>query len=236
MTSADLDYGRLNEALVAALPELREAYDAEVAQWRGEPVPTHCMFGFVLDPYLSRVLAEEDEASVSRVFEFLERMALSPDSDVVDVLSDTVLEHLRDEPQPCIGFALDYLGTATARRWRRLVEPPEFADWVRELVVGIPDLEALLAAHEERYGDVLTYVLLADLVGAMLQPDFPAEAARSVLTRCETALAGRSAYAQELVEFGVAEKLPAPAEAPGLYAEAGPLLRRVWDGQPPLGG
>jgi hypothetical protein len=90
--SASLAYERLNEAMVAAIPALENAYRTELDWWANEPVPSHVLFGELLNPYLSDRLAAADGDSLAAAFDFLERMAAHLDPRVQDVLRDTVLE------------------------------------------------------------------------------------------------------------------------------------------------
>ena len=124
LVSADtLTYLTMNDRLAMAVPAVADASAAEAAWWGGEGVPSHVFFGNVLNPYLSQILRGADEAALIELFHFLERLASNTDPRVQDVLRDTVLEHLRDEPEDHQARAERVMGTATGHHWRQVIGP-----------------------------------------------------------------------------------------------------------------
>jgi hypothetical protein len=120
--STELSYERLNDEMVAAIPALKTAYRGEVDWWEHEPAPSHVLFGEILNPYLSDRLAAGGDDSLAVAFGFLERMAGDIDPRVQDVLRDTVLEHIRDEPSDLRYRATQVMGPATLTHWQHATE------------------------------------------------------------------------------------------------------------------
>jgi len=93
-------FRRINEALVEAVPELRDRYQREVAAW-GEDMGPHVIYGDVLSPFLSQLLDASDEPGnaeiLRRVFAFLEELLAHPDPDFSDVARTTVAEDLESD-------------------------------------------------------------------------------------------------------------------------------------------
>ena len=118
--SRQLAYERLNVDLVAAIPALSDVYRREVDWWGSQPIPSHVLFGEILNPYISSRLAASDSEALVPAFQFLERMAADVDPRVQDVLRDTVLEHLREEPPTHQLRAEDLMGPATSHHWHQL--------------------------------------------------------------------------------------------------------------------
>jgi hypothetical protein len=119
-----LAYERLHENLAEAVPALGETVQAELNWWGDEPAPSHVLFAEVLAPYLTNRLANDDVAALAPAFAFLERMASDVDPRIQDVLRDTVLEHLRDEPEEHRERAVSAMGPSTLTHWRQLAGEP----------------------------------------------------------------------------------------------------------------
>ena len=90
-------YKQINEALVDALPELRDKYEEELAAW-GEEMGPHVIYGDLLNPYLAQLLDAPDDRrtneTLRRVFGFLDQLLAHPDPDFSDVARTTVAEDL----------------------------------------------------------------------------------------------------------------------------------------------
>jgi hypothetical protein len=92
-----LTTGNTGEELVAAVPELRPAYEETLAYWAGEEPGLHNLFGDVVNPCLMRELRRRDSGEdLDRIFGFLERMATAND-ELANVVAVTVCERLGDE-------------------------------------------------------------------------------------------------------------------------------------------
>lgn len=113
-------YGRINAALVLAVPELRERYQAEVKGW-GEEMGPHVIYGDVLNPYLAQLLdAPKDQITdnqLRRVFAFLEELLAHPDPEFADVARTTVAEDLEGDPIR-LERARHYMGSRMAEATR----------------------------------------------------------------------------------------------------------------------
>lgn len=96
-----LAFESLDEALVGALPELRIAYDRELAWWNGEAPPRHVLYASVLNPALQKALAAPSKHHdfLARAFAFVEQLAGHEDPRVKEVAALTVVESLANEPQ-----------------------------------------------------------------------------------------------------------------------------------------
>ena len=80
--------------LLEAFPELRDAYETERRHWSAETPDPYTVYREAFDPYIEQVLDTGNEAALTRVFDFLERMAQTGDTDVVALLGTQTLEHL----------------------------------------------------------------------------------------------------------------------------------------------
>lgn len=110
----------VNEALVEAVPELRERYQEEIAAW-GEEMGPHVIYGDVLNPYLARLLDSPDEPInaeiLRRVFAFLETLLANPDRDFSDVARTTVAEDLESNKRR-LEHARRFMGPLMAEETR----------------------------------------------------------------------------------------------------------------------
>lgn len=70
-------YGNVCEMLVECMPELKEAFEAELRWWGSERPGPHVVYGDILNPYLDALLQSGDEAALRRVFDFLEVLSRS---------------------------------------------------------------------------------------------------------------------------------------------------------------
>jgi hypothetical protein len=92
-------YKPANEALVLRLPELRASYDEVTASW-GEEMGPHIIYNEILNPYLTRLLESDDEASevdLRRVFGVLEELLVGDDTYAADAVATTVGEYLESD-------------------------------------------------------------------------------------------------------------------------------------------
>lgn len=98
--TAEAKYRRVNEALVEAIPELRDRYEHEIAAWAEEMGP-HVIYGDVLNPYLAALLEAPDKHGnaeiLLRIFDFLEQLLANPDPDFSEVARTTVAEDLESD-------------------------------------------------------------------------------------------------------------------------------------------
>ena len=96
-----LTYGNVIEEFLESFPEYREKAEEERSWWHGdvgeEPL-VYIFFGNVLNESLVEELrATEHPRLLKRIFDFFERMALSPDKKVPELLTMEILEYLGDD-------------------------------------------------------------------------------------------------------------------------------------------
>src|SRR3954464_4076140 len=92
-------YKPANEALVSRLPELRAAYDEVTASWDEEMGP-HLVYDEILNPYLTRLLESDDQASeadLRRVVGVLEELLVGDDAYAAAAVATTVGEYLESD-------------------------------------------------------------------------------------------------------------------------------------------
>lgn len=78
-----------------------------------ESVGMHIIFGLVVVPYIIYLLQIKDISTLKKIFKFLERMAISRDIKVNEVLDFTILEQLADEGHDLLFQCKPYMGTNT---------------------------------------------------------------------------------------------------------------------------
>jgi hypothetical protein len=84
-------------ALVADLPELASDLRALQDSWGDDKPGLHIVVGDVLAPYVKQSVDASDGARLQNVCDFLERMATSPDEQLVNALAVSLLEGLGDD-------------------------------------------------------------------------------------------------------------------------------------------
>ncbi len=78
-------------------PELKTKAEEEIAFWKPENIPAHCLFGNVFNSYLTALLHEyRDLEMICRIFDFYEYLAGEGDEKVKNLLQVTLLEYLWD--------------------------------------------------------------------------------------------------------------------------------------------
>jgi hypothetical protein len=109
-------YSELSAKLLALLPELRDAYERELATWWVDDAPgPHVVFGDLLMPHIVELLQSgRDEVKLRKIFRFLEELATDPAKDVREVVAFSVVEGLVDDRQ-LLQAAWPYMGPAIRR-------------------------------------------------------------------------------------------------------------------------
>ena len=100
MVEDELGFWTLPEAASTALPELRADIRADVARYvdlLGKAPHPHVVLEEHVLPFVLRADREEDEESLRRAFELLDRVAAHPDEDLVGALGHAFLDHLDPE-------------------------------------------------------------------------------------------------------------------------------------------
>lgn len=131
LTVNELSYDNLIETLLSIVPEIRAAYETE-KEWMGSDYDSHphLVFAFNLNPYIEALLMSDgDDATLRRIFQFLEAMANSGDDQVQNVLGVTVCEHLSGNGPELLTKARVYMGDATRQMSHEIAvgwghEPP----------------------------------------------------------------------------------------------------------------
>lgn len=91
----DLTYANVAEALIEAVPDLRERYVEERRWWAEEKPGPHIIFGDILNPYLIDLLdAGGNDEKLCKVFQFLECLAKHDDVRIQELVAITVCERL----------------------------------------------------------------------------------------------------------------------------------------------
>lgn len=111
----DLQYRKLDKALLEAFPELKEAYIKKIGRGWSDPKfrpGQYIVFGFVFNPYLIEIIESADKKKLSRIFTFIEKLASSEDKKVVDLVKVEILERLTDK-QEWWTTAKKYMGPKT---------------------------------------------------------------------------------------------------------------------------
>ena len=144
-----LTYNTLNDALVEAVPELVPEYRKLIGQWDGEIPGPYIVFGDILVPFVFARLKASDATFgekdiLRRIFLFLEKMALSDDEMIRDVVSVGVCEQISGESREMLSKARRYMLPETFNLSHRMAvywghEPP-FPD-------DPPEIRALAPTH-----------------------------------------------------------------------------------------
>ena len=106
----ELAYSAVIPALFRALPEAKDAYD----DWDmpGDPLP-YMVFSFLEESLFTPALVSRSNPELlSRIFDFLERMALSRSEEVVNLLWIGLFEPWAANP-PIFSKAAEYMRPAT---------------------------------------------------------------------------------------------------------------------------
>lgn len=102
----------MNTRLIKVVPALAAMY----AEWAeihdDEPVGPHVAYGMLAAHLVNLLRDDGHEAELTRIFRFIEELALHPDEDIVNVIHVSVLEAL-----------LDSLSGEELRRAVRLMRP-----------------------------------------------------------------------------------------------------------------
>lgn len=111
----EMTYENMSEHLLMAIPELRPGYEETLEWWDGEVPGNHVIYGDLLNPYLLSLLKKGgEEEPLRRIFDLLEVLATSQDSDVRDVLIATVLWRLEGH-KDLLPEAYKYMGPETLK-------------------------------------------------------------------------------------------------------------------------
>jgi len=124
-----LSYKTVDSFLVASMPEFSAQYE-ELRKRHGEQPGQYIVFGALNSMVVQALEREEDRLFLARVFDAFEKMAMSNDIEVVNLLQVGFLENLVSYPGrlarawQLMGSATRKLTRDTARIWNREANIP----------------------------------------------------------------------------------------------------------------
>jgi len=93
-----MNYKNINTYLYDKFPEFREKISQIEEFWYPDEIPSHVLYGDVLNKFLFDLLKENKNTElIKRVFSFYEDLANCPDTRVQNLLQITLLEYLWDD-------------------------------------------------------------------------------------------------------------------------------------------
>jgi hypothetical protein len=112
-------YYQVGERIVAALPELTDAFESCLEQWRPELPGAVNVADDVLTPALDRWLeSDSDEDLLRRAFGVIEELAADPDLDIRDAVQVGVVNWIAQDPQ-WVSVAERFMGPKTREMLER---------------------------------------------------------------------------------------------------------------------
>jgi hypothetical protein len=110
-----MNYDNLIQCFLETFPEFKEVATKE-SKWWDEEIPlVHIFFIYVLNPYLEKEFKNtENPVLLEKIFRFLEKMAISDDEGVQEVLGVTILERLGDDKK-ILEMAREKMGPNTLK-------------------------------------------------------------------------------------------------------------------------
>lgn len=90
----NVSYESMSDALVQQLPELSGQYNELLGWWGDEKPAPHVVYGNVLNPYIEQVTRSHDVDALSRAFKLIERLSVSSDTRVRDVVAATICDFI----------------------------------------------------------------------------------------------------------------------------------------------
>lgn len=123
MKPEDISYANMNRKLVEAVPELRAAYDLQVARGYDGDGP-HVLYGEFFRDVLSELFESEtrNEALLKKLFSFLEMLANHPDEAIQNVVYVSVCEGLCSR-EGVLQRAQKYMGKTTRQFCDEILAP-----------------------------------------------------------------------------------------------------------------
>lgn len=84
----------LNCMLIQWVPEIAASYKKEVEWQDGDETGSHIIFGDVLVPHMIKLVEEQDNESLERIFDFIEHLLSLDDEYAEEVVVLSVIESL----------------------------------------------------------------------------------------------------------------------------------------------
>lgn len=117
---AEVLYEPVYDKLIDNFPELAVPYQ-EMLKWWGDDKPgPHIVYGELLNPLVDRLVEGNDDISLSRIFEFIERLSCSNDTRVKDLVVTTICEHIVSNPK-ILRRAQMLMGSSTRAQCQEVV-------------------------------------------------------------------------------------------------------------------
>ncbi|SFS10211.1 DUF7674 family protein [Anaeromicropila populeti] len=111
-----MKYNNLYLEFKKEVPECLEFFrKKEMDNLVDETVGVHISFGMVVVPYIGDIVDNKKTEEIRKVFDFMEKMAVSEDIKVQEVLDFTVLEGLADKGHDVIKQCKKYMKTNTVQ-------------------------------------------------------------------------------------------------------------------------
>ena len=102
---------QLNNLLIDTFPELIASYHDEVDWQEGDETGSHVVYGDVFMPYVEKVINEENDEDMKRIFKFIEDVLLLNEEYSDEVIMFSVLERLIYDG--CLQKCMNWFGNYT---------------------------------------------------------------------------------------------------------------------------
>lgn len=111
-----MNYNELYDEFLKCFPE-----DAAILNHQSEELSVersdgmHVVFGMVVVPFILHLIGERNDVKLRRVFEFLEKMAVSDDPLICEVLEFTILEDIVSQGKNVLDYSKAYMKRETLK-------------------------------------------------------------------------------------------------------------------------
>lgn len=110
---------QLNQLLINKFPELEKEYHEEVDWQEGDETGSHVVYGDVFTPYIEKIIIQQNDTEIQRVFVFIEEILARNEKYSDEVIMFSVLEGLmldKEQFQSC----KKYFGKCTEKTIREM--------------------------------------------------------------------------------------------------------------------
>ena len=83
----------LNTMLLEAFPELKERFENETSWDDGIETGSYVVYEDIFMPYVVQAFVDNDQESINRVMQFVERLASSDDVDVKNLIDISIIDY-----------------------------------------------------------------------------------------------------------------------------------------------
>lgn len=110
-----MEYGNLYREFISLFPDDQSFFEERCMENDvDEDEGMHIMFGFVIIPFLIKIVRESTEKS-KIAFDYIEKMEKSNDSQIAEVVEFTILEYLVSNERESLQLYSKYFGEETAK-------------------------------------------------------------------------------------------------------------------------